>query len=113
MRRTAYSLMAVGLHGQDGLNPIASLKIINTYVSPCMLYGLESILVTKTEEDILSIAHRALLRDIQSLPINTATEMVYLLPGALNLQAQLDMRRLSLTGAVARLDDENPSRSLP
>ncbi len=108
MRRTAYSLMAVGLHGQDGLNPMASLKIINTYVSPRMLYGLESILITKTEEDILSRAHRALLRDIQSLPVNTATEMVYLLPGALTLQAQLDMRRLSLAGAVARLDDENP-----
>ncbi|CAC5416673.1 unnamed protein product [Mytilus coruscus] len=43
-RRTLYSLMGDGLYGQNGLNPQTSMSIMNTYIIPIMLYGLEIVI---------------------------------------------------------------------
>ena len=108
MWRTAYLLMDVGLHGTNGLNPTASIKLIRTYILPRVLYGLEAVLLTRKEEDALETAYRKLLRQIQSLPQNTATEAIYLLAGCLPISAELDLQRLTLAGGVSRLPEENP-----
>ena len=41
-RNIAYAFMGTGLHGSNGLNPIVSREIVQRYVIPRMLYGLES-----------------------------------------------------------------------
>ena len=43
-RRTLYSLMGVGLQGENGLDPPTAMSIMNAgrYILPIMLYGLES-----------------------------------------------------------------------
>ena len=46
--RATYSLMASGLHGQNGLDPETSLQLVNTYILPILLHGLENILPGKT-----------------------------------------------------------------
>ena len=40
-RRTMYSLMSSGLHGENGLEPETSLHIYQIYVLPVLLYGME------------------------------------------------------------------------
>ncbi len=107
MRRTVHMLMDVGLHGQTGLNPAAAVKVINTYVMPRALYGMGAVILSKEDEAKLNQAHRSLIREIQSLPRNTAKEAIYLLSGCLPVTAELDLKRLTLYGMVARMKD-NP-----
>ena len=37
-RRTAYSLFASGLHGQNGLDPQTTIHLIRIYIIPVLLY---------------------------------------------------------------------------
>jgi hypothetical protein len=37
-RRTCYSLLSAGLHGNNGLDPVTSLHLIKTFVIPTLLY---------------------------------------------------------------------------
>ena len=40
-RRTIYSLLSTGLHGENGLDVETSLHLLKIYVLPVLLYGLE------------------------------------------------------------------------
>ena len=67
-RRTGYKLMGAGLHGQNGLSPGISMRIVSLYVQPVLLSGLEACVLKKKELDILDSYHKKLLRCIQGLP---------------------------------------------
>ena len=95
-RRTLYSLINTGVHGSNGLNPRISFKIYQCYVVPRLLFGLEVLPLTVTQISILTKFHINNLRRFQSLPIRTATSAVYLLLGALPIEAELHKRHLSL-----------------
>ena len=47
-RRTCYSLLPAGLHGNNGLDPVTSLHLIKTFVIPTLLYSLEIVLPSNT-----------------------------------------------------------------
>jgi hypothetical protein len=101
-RRTLYSLMGAGLHGLNGIVPTISYKIYDTYVISRLLSGLEATLVSKKDVEELEKFHRKNLRCLQHLPERTANVAIYLLLGAWPIEAQLDMRYLSLFGSIAR-----------
>ena len=44
-RRVAYTLMPVGLHGENGLSIPAARKLINSFVQPRLLPGLEAVVL--------------------------------------------------------------------
>ena len=100
--KCAYALMGTGLHGYNGIGAKTSLQIIKTYVLPRLLYGLEVMLLSRKQIDVLSTYYNGLLKQIQGLPMTTATCAVYLLLGTLPVEALLDLRRLSLIGAICR-----------
>ena len=104
-RRTSYSLINTGLHGTNGLNPKTSYVIYRTYVIPRLLYGLEITSLNKTQIKELERYHLNTLRQIQSLPKRTATASVFMLLGALPIEAELHKRLLGLLYAV--LTSEN------
>ncbi|VDI12486.1 Hypothetical predicted protein [Mytilus galloprovincialis] len=66
-RRTVYALMGAGLHGLNGVNPKAAIHLIQTYVLPRLLYGLDVITLTTEDIENLSTYFRELLRQIQHL----------------------------------------------
>ena len=105
-RRTSYSLMNTGLHGANGLSPETSYVIYRAYVLPRLLYGLDVLSLTQGQVDQLSRYHIQTLRNIQSLPQRTACAAVYMLLGALPLEAELHKRRLSLLNSVITSDNE-------
>ena len=43
-RRTVYSLMGSGLHGEHGLDPETSIHLLQAYVLPVLVYALEVVL---------------------------------------------------------------------
>ena len=85
-----------GMHGSNGLNPKVSYKMYQCYVLPRLLFGLETIFLSKKHIKILTDFHMDTLRKLQALPDRTSSAAVLLLLGALPLEAELDKRHLSL-----------------
>ena len=111
-RRTSYALMGVGVHGRNGLSPATSAHITKIYVLPRLLHGLEATVLARKQRSDLTNYHRNLLRHIQGLPTNTASEAVYLLLGELPLEAELDKRIFNLYGAVCRAEENSSLQEL-
>ena len=100
--------MNTGLHGANGLSPETSYVIYRAYMLPRLLYGIDVhvLSLTQGQVDQLSRYHIQILRNIQSLPQHTASAAVYMLLGALPLEAELHKRRLSLLNSVITSDNE-------
>ena len=111
-RRTGYKLMGAGLHGQNGLSPCISMRIVSLYILPTLLSGLEACVLKKHELNSLDRYHKKLQRMIQGLPESTATPAIYLLLGTVPLAATLHGRILSLYGNITRLVYNHPLRQL-
>ncbi|MES9903311.1 MAG: reverse transcriptase family protein [Sedimenticola sp.] len=99
-RRTLYALMRTGVHGTNGINPKTSYKIYQTYVIPRLLYSTETLTLTTTQIQQLERFHNKTLKNLQSLPVRTATSAVLLLIGALPIEAEIDRRQLSLVYSI-------------
>ena len=100
--------MNTGLHGANGLSLETSYVIYRAYMLPRLLYGLDVLSLTQGQVDQLSRYHIQTLRNIQSLPQHTASAAVYIymLLGALPLEAELHKRHLSLLNSVITSDNE-------
>ena len=92
----------------DRTKPYDIIYIIyKVYILPRVLYGLETLSLTKGQLEQLSKYHLQTIRNIQSLPQRTSTLAVLLLLGALPLEAELHRRRLSL--AISIISSETPT----
>ena len=81
-RHTVYSLMAAGLHGNNGFDPDTSIHLLQTYDIPVLVYGLEVLLPKKASTEKLDRLHKKFLKMILSLPDTVADPAVYILPGS-------------------------------
>ncbi|VDI63084.1 Hypothetical predicted protein [Mytilus galloprovincialis] len=106
-RRTSYSLMKTGVHGTNGLNPRVSYNIYRIYILPRLLYILEILPLNARQLKALSDFHSTFLRNIQSLPVRTASVAIYALLGALPLEAELHKRQLSLLHSILTSENQN------
>ena len=106
-RRTAYSLMGTGFHGNNGISPQYSVRIYMTYVIPRLMHGLEAVTLKSKHITSLESFHRKTIRELQSLPIRTATEAVYLLSGILPLECILDSSIATLHIQIGK-DQQHP-----
>ena len=61
-QRATYSLMPVGLHVVNGLDPETSLHLIRIYVLPDLTYGLEIILLGSKGIQTLELCQKKNLR---------------------------------------------------
>ena len=99
--------MGSGFHGLNGVSPAISIRIYQIYVMPRFLFGLEAIVLKNKHIKQLSDFHKQCVRDLQSLPVHTATCAVYLLGGILPLEAYLDTRIATLLCMVGQ-DCQSP-----
>ena len=107
-----YALMPSGLHGENGISPHATRKIIVAYILPRLLYGLEALIINKTDIANLDRAYKRLLKSLTALREGTADEAVFILLGLLPAEAELHLRILSLFGSITRLNESHPLRRL-
>ena len=77
-------------------NPAASLRIHTLYCTPVLLSGIPSLVLTKTELDILDAHYTKSLMKLQKLYDKTPRSFVLFLGGSLPLTALLSLRRMSL-----------------
>ena len=104
-RRTKYALMGSGFHGTNGIDAATSYKIYHTYVLPKLIYGLEVLPLKKKHVENLESFHRKSIRYLQSLPQRIATAAIYLLVGAIPIEAELHKRKLSLLYSMLASDN--------
>ncbi len=69
-------------------------------------------MLNKSQTEQLEGYYRSLLRQVQSLPENTATEAIYVLLGTIPIQARIHIRTLTLLGAIGRLPSKHPIRRI-
>ena len=86
--------------GVNGLNPVISAKIYQIYVLPRLLSGLETLYLTQTDIDELSLFHRKTLRSFQSFAQCTANSAVHLLLGILPVEPEIHKRQLGLLYSI-------------
>ena len=111
-RRSMYSLMPAGLHGENGLDPQTVVHIFQVYVIPVLLYGLEVAVPSRANLDTLEIFLRTSLKQILSLPTNTASPAVHVLTGILPAEAMINKRVLALFGSICRLSDDSVEKRI-
>ena len=70
-----------------------------------LLYGLEMLPLNQKQLDILSRSHTKTLRNLQALPTRTATCAVFLLLGALPIEAEIHRRQLSFVHSILVCDN--------
>jgi hypothetical protein len=98
-RRTGYALMGAGYHGANGLSPAITASMYNAFVSPRLLYGLETLVLCKKH---LETYQKETLLRLQSLPPRTAKSGFYLLIGILPVEARLDTAIASILHKVTQ-----------
>ena len=111
-RKTLYSLMASGLHGENGLDPETSIHLLRTYVLPVLLYGLDIYLPSPTELRTLETQFRKIIKHILSIPTTTADPAPFILSGLLPAEGFIHLRALTLFGNIARLDANSIEKRL-
>ena len=104
--------MSSGFHGENGLDPASSLHIFKLHVLPILLYGLEVMIPTGKLLKNLEMFQKKLLKQILSIPPNSADMAVYILSGVLPIQAQLDKRVLTMFNNVCLQSDSAVEKKL-
>ncbi|VDI13024.1 Hypothetical predicted protein [Mytilus galloprovincialis] len=101
-RATIYSLLGAGLHVRRGFSPMVAYKLWRTYAVPRSIYGLEVMNLLAKEKDMLELAEKKILRQIQGLPNDTANMAVYTLVGAEPIAITLDKNVLTFFMNIVR-----------
>jgi hypothetical protein len=99
--------MNTGLHGSNRINPSVALRIYEAYVLPKLLYGMEVLSLNQKQLGIFSKFHIDNLRKFQLLPIRTATAVIYLLIGAMPIEAEIHKRQLSFLHSILNCNNDN------
>jgi hypothetical protein len=92
-------------YGTNGIDAVTSYKIYQTYVLPRLIYGLEILPLKKKHVENLESFHRKSIRYLQSSPQRIATTAIYLLVGAIPIEAELHKRKLSLLYSMLASDN--------
>ena len=111
-RRTVYSLMGAGLRGENGLDPATSIHILQIYVLPLLVYGLEVLLPRKALIERLERIYKKFLKQILSLPNSTADPAIYILSGTIPIEGVIHKRALILFGSICRLPEDSVEKKM-
>jgi hypothetical protein len=101
-KKTIFSLMGAGLHGLNGVNPKVSIHLLQTYVTPRLLYGLEILSLTLGDIRNPELYFKKLQKQIQHLSDLTANAATYLLLGRIPVEGVLHKRILITFGNIIR-----------
>ena len=99
-RRSTYAFMGAGMHGLNGLHPLAAFRLWNTYVLPRVTHSLEAMVIPDKDLAQLELHQRATLRSIQHLHNSTSNSTVYLLLGACPITGIIHRNTLVFLGNI-------------
>ena len=106
-RRTLYNLMPSGCHGNNGQDPETTIHLLQTYILPILVYGMEVVLPRGKHLDSLEKFYKKYLKLLLSIPVTTADPAVYILSGTVPIEATIHKRALIVFGNITRLAPES------
>ncbi|CAC5421449.1 unnamed protein product [Mytilus coruscus] len=96
-------LKGAGLHGENGSDPETLISLFKTYILPVLTYGLEVRVSTGKHLDLVQQQqHKRWIKQFLSLNVNVADPAVYILSGLLPLEAEIDIKIITLFGNITR-----------
>eukprot|EP00918_Siedleckia_nematoides_P006774 GHVU01014760.1.p1 GENE.GHVU01014760.1~~GHVU01014760.1.p1 ORF type:complete len:235 (+),score=19.09 GHVU01014760.1:453-1157(+) len=99
-RKALYALMGAGLHGKNGLTPKVNLHLLDIYIKPILLHGLEILLPTERQMKPLVKFLEKTIRALLALPDSAATPAVYLVSGTLPMMGKIHLKALTVYRAI-------------
>ena len=109
-KRALGSVSSAGLARGHRANPAASLKAHQLYCTSVLFSGLSSLVLSKSELNVIEIHFKNTVQNIQRLHQNTPRSIVYFLAGSLPGEAVFHTKQLSLFSMISRLP-QNPLHS--
>ena len=104
-KRAIFSILPAGLALKNNGNIAAALHIDRVFAIPVMLSGLNSLVLNRTERDILNRSHLNMLIRLLKLFDKTPHCFVFLTAGCLPAEVLLNLRILGLFGMICLLPD--------
>ena len=101
-RGALYALMGAGLHGKNGLTPKANIHLIEIYILPILLHGLEILLPSIKQLKHATDFYESTLQQLLTLPTSVAKIAPYILTGSLPLIARIHTKAITMFGSIAR-----------
>ena len=101
-RKTLYALLGSGMHGKNGISPAITYQLWITFVIPRLLHGIELLDIRKTDVEKLEIYQRKVLKQLQTLPLNTPSVAVLSLLGAKEIEAHIDAKIITTFLNIAK-----------
>ncbi len=111
-RRTLYSLMTAGVHGENGLDPATSIHLLKTFVNPVLLYGLEILLPDAVNVLLLERFFRKILKQILSLSTSTPDPIPYILSGLIPIEGMIHIKTLTFFNSVCLQENCNVEKQV-
>ncbi|CAC5410725.1 unnamed protein product [Mytilus coruscus] len=75
-----------------------------TYILPVLTYGLEVLIPSGKNLDLIQQQHKRWIKQILSLKLNVADPAIYLLSGLLPLEAEIHIKIITLFGNITRAE---------
>ena len=96
----------------NGLDPDTSIHLLQTYMLPVLVYGLEVLMPRKVLLERLNRIHKQFLKMILSLLETVADPAVYVLSGTAPIESVIHKRALTLHGNICRLNEDTVEKQL-
>ena len=95
-------MLGAGLKGLTGVGPEVGKHLYSIFVSPQLVHGLESLILTAPDNVKLEDFFKANLRYIQHFPKCTAIPALYLLMGVPPVEATIHIRTITFFASALR-----------
>ena len=104
-KKALNSILFTGMSRRHRANPLSSIRANTIYGIPVLFSGLASLILKKSEIDIINAHVKDVLQGLLKLYPKTPDTVVFMLSGCLPGEAMLHQKQLTLFGAVTRLPD--------
>ena len=94
-----------GLAKHHRADPASRLKVEEIYGTPVLLSGLGSLVLKKTEQNLINHHRLETLRSMLRLLPSTPHPVIYFLAGCLPGEALIHLKQLALLGMISRLPE--------
>ena len=102
-RRALNGLLFAGMSRRHRANPLSSLRADKIFGSPVLFSGLASLILSKSEMEILNSHVKDILQGLLKLYPKTPDPVFYFISGSMPGESLLHLKQLTLFGAVTRL----------
>ena len=102
-RKALHGILFAGMSRRHRANPLSSIRADRIFGTPVLFSGLATLILKKSEIDILNSHVKNILQGLLKLYPRTPEPVIFLVAGALPGEAMLHQKQLTLFGGITRL----------